>query len=762
MIEASIVLLRWLFARARSQAFLSIRDTYIIACAAYCTFLSFSLAIIFFNVERSAGAEKPFVDCLFQVASAVTSTGLVTLDTAKLQNGSNVVLFIAMLLCGNSLLVSQIPVLLRIHRVRIARAAAATRLSALETERSVLVAPPFAIPLDILDAAPVAGSPEGMKLIVAESEDEMGALRTPRLVQRQRSVRMRLSAAHDEFHSPMKSPNDSLRTPSSDSGNFAAQRLKHLETRNMVRAYSESASATPASIEALSKYVAHLDLHARLTRALEEFLQGPDLLGYHWCLGLALAYYCTIVIAGFIAFWTWGAVSAGAQAILARNATPALPWFSLYNSLALFTNTGLIMVSDNMIQFRSETFFIVTSGVIASLGFSFYPLGLRVFIIAAHAAIPISWAESKAAVRDILDHPRKYTTHLFSANGTLVLTLMSCLTQGALFLVFLIFDYNLPYMTAFIPSAADRAMNGWFSSVMVYNAGFNTFDLSFLNQGSILFMIMCMWLTGRPFYLGIAMTAVDDGISEDRHSVTLRAPPSAWKRVLVDFIETLRTDACILVLCAMLICFVDDNRIVEGINGPTPSTGSQAYIGIVPVFFDLASAYGNVGLSLGYPNTVTSSCAMLSPFSKLVVIFMCAHGFCMGIFPSSLVNLDLPNGVDVCSTAGLVSSQDEAAHLEKSFNLVKRLPLTALLEFNEQIATAAHDAYKGGMTELNDGTFGDLAELDAMAGVMSAPSAVMLSRLTSHLVYKRFADMKLIGAQSSDVIPHRAGGRGMA
>ena len=36
------------------------------------------------------------------------------------------------------------------------------------------------------------------------------------------------------------------------------------------------------------------------------------------------------------------------------------------------------------------------------------------------------------------------------------------------------------------------------------------------------------------------------------------------------------------------------NRIVEGINGPTPSTGSQAYIGSVPGFFDLASAYGNV------------------------------------------------------------------------------------------------------------------------------------------------------------------------
>lgn len=37
------------------------------------------------------------------------------------------------------------------------------------------------------------------------------------------------------------------------------------------------------------------------------------------------------------------------------------------------------------------------------------------------------------------------------------------------------------------------------------------------------------------------------------------------------------------------------------------------------VFFEIMSAYGNVGLSLGYPGTVTSFSAKWRPFSKVVL-----------------------------------------------------------------------------------------------------------------------------------------------
>ena len=53
-----------------------------------------------------------------------------------------------------------------------------------------------------------------------------------------------------------------------------------------------------------------------------------------------------------------------------------------------------------------------------------------------------------------------------------------------------------------------------------------------------------------------------------------------------------------------------------------------------------------MGLSLGYPGMAVSTSGALSPFSKLVVVFMCMHGYCMGIFPSTVAALELPPGVE--------------------------------------------------------------------------------------------------------------------
>ena len=294
---------------------------------------------------------------------------------------------------------------------------------------------------------------------------------------------------------------------------------------------------------------------------------------------------------------------------------------------------------------------------------------------------------------------------------------------------------------------------------MVYNAGFNTFDLSLMNQGSICFLIMCMWLTGRPFFLGILVTAADEGVGADHHGRAQKATPGAWKRVWGDFCEMLRTDGWVMSICTIIICLADSDNIINHINGPTPSMGTQSYIGIVPVVFDLASAYGNVGLSLGYPNTVTASCAVLSDFSKLVIIFMCAHGYCMGIFPASLSLLELPIGVDVgltvssltsSSSSSTSSSSDEeltnalneAASLERSYALIKQLPLPELLEFNIRAASATQSAF--GDENIHrlgtDGINEKEVELEALLDTFSAPAAATLSRLAAYNLWRRVAD----------------------
>ena len=389
--------------------------------------------------------------------------------------------------------------------------------------------------------------------------------------------------------------------------------------------------------------------HAEHDAQLLSLENGPYLLGHYLLYVSMLAYYFLFLAIGFIAYIWHFSVDPDAMAILARNpATNKVSpsFFSAFFSVGMFTNTGFHLLPDNMIQLGSDRFTIIVSSVLATLGFSLYPLGLRVFVMMICAG---SSGRYKVALRDILDNPRRYYTHLFSEKGTWAATLMSLSMTGLLFAFFLIFNFPDTYFKTMFPQPDIRAMNGWYESNMVYNNGYNTFDLSMMDVGSQVWMMLCMWATGRPFTLGILVTASESSISSDDSDGVDdidSSAGSAWT-VLRELLMLLRSDLIILVICTLMICMYDNALLVSGIfTGPNTSIGTGSYIGVFPIAFDLSSAYGNVGLSLGYPNTVTSSCAVLSSFGKLVVIFMSMHGYCMGIFPSSVSALELPYGVE--------------------------------------------------------------------------------------------------------------------
>jgi hypothetical protein len=202
-------------------------------------------------------------------------------------------------------------------------------------------------------------------------------------------------------------------------------------------------------------------------------------------------------------------------------------------------------------------------------------------------------------------------------------------------------------------------------------------------------MMLCMCLTGRPFAVGIITTAAESDVhdvaaSADADDVRLddngkttntnatagisslaglfasfRATAAA---LLQELFYSLRSDLLVLVICTLMICMYDNTIMTQGpFTGPnTVALGTGSYVGAFPVAFDLSSAYGNVGLSLGYPGTVISTVGALSPFSKLVVCFMCMHGYCMGIFPLAVAALELPPGIEDDEARGGAGGSDKA------------------------------------------------------------------------------------------------------
>ena len=517
MIEATLVFLTWLKARIKTgePVYVSIRDAYILYVAWSCLLGMLIFGGVFYAIETSAGSRVLYVDCLFHVASAMSSTGLITLDTSLLQPGSLVIIFFSIVIFANTLIVTQVPVVLRILRVRVAISHMDSSAAALEAQRAQLRDLYHLSEEALANGASVGSTGSQLVQLVANGLDgndsDVGT--TVRLKQRARRLgRAQISISKSVFveRFGVESSTGHATREGSVSGGVAFHALSMGGGKGAVglgilgkRGSSSGGSASevnvsvnktvgakfaasiaasiaaltqrdlpPAAAAALIDYRDALAAHVNAGHALAEYLVGHDYLGSHWCFGLACAYYFLVCFAGFIIFYAWGAGSAAARAILDRNGLGGdnLPWFALFHSFALFTNTGMIMVADNMVQFRHESFFVIASGVIALLGFSLYPLGFRLFVMSAHAGIPKKWAKSKAAVRDLLDHPRKYTTHLFSSNGTRALVLMSVATQASLFFVYLVFDFRSHYFQEMFPVSGQNAMNGWFSSTSEWRA----------------------------------------------------------------------------------------------------------------------------------------------------------------------------------------------------------------------------------------------------------------------------------------------------
>jgi Trk-type K+ transport system membrane component len=688
----------------------SVRSAYIQFVALFCLIPSFILGGVMYAIEDREGTPRSFVDCLFTMASAASSTGLLVLDTSILQVGSKALIGVVMFGWSNTLLIAAAPMLFRICRLRAARKRcnlvgeklkrrreafnhlyeAKEKQEQLHNKQSLYIVDEKVKSVastsiaTTIDVSVEMTTSEGTSIFVDKKEEgesksdklptsssSSSSSSTSSLTEGSSTSIDSLSLSSSSSSSSSSLPNSKKPTSRRNSRrNGTLSASPNMETATTIASAadsvfnsssienqpvtSSSSSLTPPSSPSDSVKPVELSFSSNSTKPIDGHLDsysiekktlqsavnthaehdalltslenGPYLLGHYLLFSLIVAYYFFILIVGFIAYVWHFSVDPKAMAVIEKNPSiVSVSFFSAFFSVATVTNGGFYLFPDGLIQLGSDQFTITITAILATLGFCLHPLGLRIFIIMVHAG---SNGRYKAALRDILDNPRRYYTHLFSEKGTWAATLLSLAMTGLLFAFYLVFNYPDNYFRTMFPQNDIRAMNGWFEAIMVYNAWFNTYDLSMMDVGSQVFMMLCMWATGRPFTLGILVTASESSISADDADDSdgvdeiSSSSGSVWT-VFRELLMLLRSDLIILVICTLMICMYDNAFLTSGVfTGPNLSIGTGSYIGVFPIAFDLSSAYGNVGLSLGFPNTVTSTCAVLSPFGKLIVIFM--------------------------------------------------------------------------------------------------------------------------------------------
>ena len=290
-------------------------------------------------------------------------------------------------------------------------------------------------------------------------------------------------------------------------------------------------------------------------------------------------------------------------------------WWSLFHSISAFNNAGFGLMNDNLMQFAKDP---VVNYVIASLiilGGLGYPV-----LIAIHASARRMLFRHNTQVQAELD--RDVSGVVASHVQTRVA--LSC-TALLIFIgtaIPLFVEWKNPILQNM--SIFEKITATFFQSVSTRTAGFNTVDIGALHVTSLLLYMMLMYIGANPAGtaggIKIPTVAVLYGYIKDWFGKP-GEPVKLFGRKISRFavshaIRLYFFSTLFLGFMGLLICLIEGKYLIT----PDPT------FNFLKVFFELFSAFGTVGLSMGFTGSVTSFSAILSPYSKVLIIVTMLFG----------------------------------------------------------------------------------------------------------------------------------------
>ncbi|KAH0547788.1 hypothetical protein FGG08_000045 [Glutinoglossum americanum] len=332
-----------------------------------------------------------------------------------------------------------------------------------------------------------------------------------------------------------------------------------------------------------------------------------------------------ILVSYFIAFHTIGwacflgfIMHSQKHGSVVINAGQGRPWWAFFTAASMFNDLGFTLTPDSMLSFQAAAFPLLLGSFLIIIGNTGFPCMLR-FII---------WLMSKFAAVDsplweelhfLLDHPRRCFTLLFPSKATWWLFWILVLLNS----IDLLKD---PTVTSI--AARYRVLDGWFQATSTRTAGFSVVNLANLHPAIQVSYLIMMYISVFPIAISVRRTNVYEerslGIWGSAAEEEQEAKDPSY--VGAHLRRQLSFDLWYLFLGLFIIA------IAEG--GHLQNVNEYAFT-VFSVLFEIVSAYGTVGMSLGYPDINASFSAKFSTISKLVIIAMQIRGRHRGL-PSEL------------------------------------------------------------------------------------------------------------------------------
>ena len=358
---------------------------------------------------------------------------------------------------------------------------------------------------------------------------------------------------------------------------------------------------------------------------------------------------------------------------------------AVYLTISAFANAGCSITSDSLMSMADNPCAYLLLSCLILAGNTALPICLR-FLIASILRFeniliflfyprydpkkPDAKVESKRAkyrrtLQYILNNPRRLTTHLFSNLQTKVLAFMISFLIIIQYIFFLGATMNRD-SARIEHSKSALAGIGYFQTISVRSAGFTIMDLRLLNQGLLVVYCVMMYISSFPF-VSVLESSVH---KEDDRKISIQQQQTAADKVtLVDELQpSSESDSRVHALESSQHSY-EGSDMSYSTNSESTDYGDGDHVNVVAIqkkfvvtyfyrhsffllsaililafsedrmlydrtmnvnlwyiFFEVISAYGDVGLSLGIEGKVYSLSGAMTAVGKCVIIFIMLLG----------------------------------------------------------------------------------------------------------------------------------------
>ncbi|CAI6294506.1 unnamed protein product [Periconia digitata] len=349
-----------------------------------------------------------------------------------------------------------------------------------------------------------------------------------------------------------------------------------------------------------------------LSEDQREELGGIEYRSLKLLLVILICYYVGFHLFGMITMLPWVVRSRQySEVVTAINETPV--WWGFFTPASMFNDLGFTLTPDSMISFQKAVLPLLIGTFLIIIGNTGFPCMLRFVIWTISKVVPHRsgiWEE----LRFLLDHPRRCFTLLFPSSTNWWLFWVLVGLNGIDLIFFVILDINAKVVEDLPP--AFKFLDGLFQAASTRTAGFAVVDLAQLHPAIQVSYLVMMYISVFPIAISMRKTNVyeekslgiyagdDEGSGESSYLGThLR--------------RQLSFDLWFVFLGFFFISIIEGTRL---------GNDKDIKFTLFSVLFEIVSAYGTVGLSLGYPDTSTSFSAQFKPLSKLIIIAMMLRG----------------------------------------------------------------------------------------------------------------------------------------